>query len=292
MRKWAFTLGLVLSLNANADSCPDGVVKCGTTDDGFTWTISNIKDENNNDVILPSGKIAQELSIQGTGDMKDYTRNGEGIAPWKNPDHPGGMANSAPTITSIVIGDGITSIGVRAFEDMGSVRNISLPEGLKKIGAEAFLGCPISEIHLPDSLEELKDYAFYGAKISNIELPESLEKIGRYSFGDTNHLLNITIPENTTISPWAFERENGIVFIQNVYCSETNESCQALKNRESMNGRVQFYESNGNGYFYNNKWYANVHDIGTPNYIKKRIYTIDEANRVSSKINRFSIRYR
>ena len=292
MRKWAVTLGLVLSLNANADSCPDGVERCGTTEDGFTWTISNIKDENNNDVLLPNGQVAQELNIQGTGDMQDYTRKGEGIAPWKNPDHPGGMANSAPTITSIVIGDGITSIGVRAFEDMGSVRNISLPEGLKKIGAEAFLGCPISEIHLPDSLEELKDYAFYGAKISNIELPESLEKIGRYSFGDTNHLLNITIPENTTISPWAFERENGIVFIQNVYCSETNESCQALKNRESMNGRVQFYESNGNGYFYNNKWYANVHDIGTPNYIKKRIYTIDEANRVSSKINRFSIRYR
>ena len=292
MRKWAFTLGLVLSLNANADSCPDGVVKCGTTDDGFTWTISNIKDENNNDVILPSGKIAQELSIQGTGDMKDYTRNGEGIAPWKNPDHPGGMANSAPTITSIVIGDGITSIGVRAFEDMGSVRNISLPEGLKKIGIEAFNGCPISEIHLPDSLEELKDYAFYGARISNIELPENLEKIGKFSFGDTNHLLNITIPENTTISPLAFIKEGGEVFIQNVYCSETNESCQALKNRESMNGRVQFYESGGGVYFSGNKWYANVHDIGTPNYIKKRIYTIDEANRVSSKINRFSIRYR
>ena len=292
MKKWAFILGLVLSLNANADSCPDGVERCGTTDDGFTWTISNIKDENNNDVILQSGEIAQELNIQGTGDMQDYTRKGEGIAPWKNSDHPGGMANSAPTITSIVIGDGITSIGLRAFEDMGSVRNISLPEGLKKIGAEAFLGCPISEIHLPDSLEELKDYAFYGAQISNIELPENLEKIGKFSFGDTNHLLNITIPENTTISPLAFIKEGGEVFIQNVYCSETNESCQALKNRESMNGRVQFYESNGNGYFYNNKWYANVHDIGTPNYIKKRIYTIDEAQKVTGAKNRVSISYR
>ena len=292
MKKAIFIFSICFIFNAYADECAEDVVRCGTTKDGFTWTISNIKDENNNDVILPSGKIAQELSIQGTGDMKDYTRNGEGIAPWKNPDHPGGKENSAPTITSIVIGEGITSIGVRAFEDMKSVTNITLPEGLKKIGTEAFLGCPISEIHLPDSLEELKNYAFYGARISNIELPESLEKIGSFSFGETNHLLNITIPENTTISPSAFIKEGGEVFIQNVYCSGANESCQALKNRESMNGRVQFYESNGNGYFYNNKWYANVHDIGTPNYIKKRIYTIDEANKVAGDKNRVSIRYR
>ena len=63
MKKIVLVASIFFTYNVYADSCPDGVVRCGTTDDGFTWTISNIKDENNNDVILPNGQIAQELNM-------------------------------------------------------------------------------------------------------------------------------------------------------------------------------------------------------------------------------------
>ncbi len=297
MRKWVFTLGLVLSLNANADSCPDGVVRCGTTDDGFTWTISNIKDENNNDVILPSGEIAQELSIQGTGDMKDYASSAalNNCPPWKEA-LADGSKNAAPTITSIVIGDGITSIGKSAFEYMRSVKNVVLPEGLKIVKAQAFNSCPITELHLPDSLEELGSFAFSSTVASEIILPEGLKKIGEQAFYNTINLSDIVIPEGTNVSVGAFAildgQHNRNIFIQNIYCAGTNTSCQALKNNSYMKDKVQFYESDGNGYFSGNKWYANLHDIGTPNYIKKRIYTIDEAQKVTGDKNRVSIKYR
>ena len=89
MKKAVMILSFFMAFDALADDCPQNAVRCGTTEDGLTWSISNMKDENGNDVTLYGGAIAQELSIQGTGDMKAYEREGEGIAPWKNPDHSG-----------------------------------------------------------------------------------------------------------------------------------------------------------------------------------------------------------
>ncbi len=285
------------TVNAWAIDCLDGVERCGTTEDGLTWSISNIKDENGDNVVLPNGEIAQELKIEGTGDMQSYTRKGEGIAPWKNPDHPGAGHNSAPSIAKVTIGEGITSIGGRAFEDMEYVTSVSLPEGLKKIGKEAFLSCGFSQIELPESLETIGMYAFYATQLSDVKLPENLQKIDYYAFGYILPLSDVIIPDNVNIAQRAFTTEGGsVTYIQNVYCSEVNSSCQALKNEAVMADKVQFYKSDGSGYFSGNRWYQNLQDIGTPNHIKKRIYTIDEAETVLKSIGKdhvsFRIRYK
>ena len=283
MKKIAFIFCTCLIFNAYADDCPDGVLSCGVTDDGLSWEISEVTDENNHTI--------KQLTITGTGAMKDYTRRGETRAPWR--DDTGGAINAAPGITKIVIGDGITSIGGHAFEDMWNVTSISLPEGLISIGQEAYNGClRLSEINLPTSLKKLGDYAFYATYISSIDLPENLETIGSLAFGGDRYLSNITIPEGTNIHVRAFEDEGGRVHIQNVYCSAENTRCQALKNRESMAGKVQFYQKDGDGYFYNNRWYASPNDIIGDKHIKKRIYTIKEANQVTGKANSVKIRYR
>ncbi len=275
MRKYVLILAIMASVNANADECPEGIVRCGTTDDGLSWEISNIKDE--------KGNKSQQLTITGKGAMKDYDRHGDGQAPWKD---------TSLNITNIAIGDGITSIGSHAFEDMYSVKRVSLPEGLTRIETEAFLSCNFSQIDLPSSLETLASYAFYGVPLSSIDLPEGLETIGWLSLGYNPKLLNVTIPENTVVNGRAFEDEGRNVYIQNVYCLDDNTSCQALKNRGSMAGKVHFYQKDSNGYFYNNRWYASPNDISTANHIKKRIYTIDEANKVVGKVNSVKIRYR
>jgi len=48
----------------------------------------------------------------------------------------------------------------------------------------------------------------------------------------------------------------------------------------------------GNQIFHNNRFYNSANDILSGNYDKKRIYTIDEANRASGKKNTFKIRYK
>jgi len=286
-------MGMVLSSNVLADECPKGVVRCGTTEDGLSWSISNIKDENGNDVILSNGEIAQELSIQGTGDMQNYAAKGEGIAPWRKSQT--GDSDTAPTITSVVIGDGITSIGVSAFQKMTSLKSVSLPDGLKKIGVTAFNCCYyLSEINLPSSLETIEDYAFYATTLSDIDLPENLKTIKPRAFGYISTLSSIVIPENTIVISSVFKREgSSLIDIENVYCSEANTSCQALKNDPGMAEKVKFYEPTNEGYFYKNKWYANVNDIGTPNYIKKKIYTLKEAEKLSKETgNTFKLKYK
>ena len=42
----------------------------------------------------------------------------------------------------------------------------------------------------------------------------------------------------------------------------------------------------------NGKFYTSLSDWAKDNYIKKRIYTIDEANAVAGEKNRVSIKYR
>ncbi len=283
MKKIAFIFCTCLIFNAYADDCPDGVLSCGVTDDGLSWEISEVTDENNHTI--------KQLTITGTGAMKDYTRRGETRAPWR--DDTGGAINAAPGITKIVIGDGITSIGGHAFEDMWNVTSISLPEGLISIGQEAFLSCQISEIELPNSVEYLGAYAFYATNLEHIDLPENLETIQGRVFGSTTLLSDITIPEGVNINHGAFEGEDYNAYVQNVYCSGDNASCQALKNRKSMAGKVQFYHSDGDAYFYNNRWYASPNDIIGDNHIKKRIYTIEEANKISKPAgNTLKIKYR
>ena len=59
-----------------------------------------------------------------------------------------------------------------------------------------------------------------------------------------------------------------------------------------MNG-LKTYEKFGNQYYSNGKFYNSFNDIGTPKYIKKRIYTIDEATKVSKETgNTFKLRYK
>lgn len=67
------------------------------------------------------------LTVTGTGEIPDCADG----APWS------GYASS---IESIVLSDGITAIGVHAFENC-AVETVSLPAGLTDVGENAFLGC-------------------------------------------------------------------------------------------------------------------------------------------------------
>ena len=54
----------------------------------------------------------------------------------------------------------------------------------------------------------------------------------------------------------------------------------------------EYIKDDSGGYFYNNKWYSSPNDILNDNHIKKRIYTVDEANKVAKKTNTFKIKYK
>ena len=80
--------------------------------------------------------------------------------------------------------------------------SIILPEGVTKIGDEAFCSCDaLTTVVLPSTVTEIGENAFSSCeKLSSINLPEGLTSIGKNAFYITPSLKDITIP--STVTKW------------------------------------------------------------------------------------------
>lgn len=203
-------------------------------------------------------------------------------------------------ITKIVINEGVASIGHHSFEDMSSVKEVSLPEGLQSIGSESFHNIrSLEKINLPESLRVLGSWSLGTTAISEIIIPENLTAIGGYSFTDTK-IENIVIPANiTSLSAEAFLGSNGYqkTPLKNLYCEAAlMDQCAAavavFKGTDKEVQVISYQKTDDDRFFYKNKWYNNANDILSGDYAKKRIYTVDEASKVTGKKNSLRIRYK
>ena len=288
MKKLLFILSLVLSFNAFADDLPSCGDNCtysyiqnGTDQDGnitYTLTVAPIDPE-------------QTAKVQAYDRYGYTTKENPVYAPWR-----------FENVTSVVIEKGVTDISDHAFEDMQSLKTLKLPEGLKTIGHESFHNTKIQKVDLPSTLTSINSYAFSIGALKEInELPEGLKVIDAQTFSNTQ-IKDWVIPSSVTmLSSSAF----GIglsgydkSLIENLYCAEPiADQCEVAvqwKRDLGQTVNVETYKKNADGtIFYNNHWYQNANDILAPNgHIKKRIYTIDEANKITGKTNNVSITYK
>ena len=148
------------------------------------------------------------LTISGTGPMFDYkSYNG----PWNS---------TRMDIKSIVVGEGITTIGNSAFEGCSKVTSVSLPKTLTRIGGYAFDHCSsLKELSIPDGVTYIGGYAFSCCTFESIKLPSGLKSLGVGAFAYCAHLKEISIP-------------NGVKSLE----VETFQYCTSLENVELPNG--------------------------------------------------------
>lgn len=144
------------------------VTDSGTCGDNLTWTLDS----------------EGTLTISGTGDMTDFEMSVE-APPWygENPE-------SEERIKKIVIEEGVTSIGGRAFSHIQNLTEVSLPHSLQHIGYEAFACC---------------------AALTNITLPDGLTSLGGYVFADSPELEEINVDKNNAV----FSSLDGVMFNKN-----------------------------------------------------------------------------
>ncbi len=145
-----------------------------------------------------SGGVLTVSKTSGTGAMADYAIVIE--QPWNG---------SCASITSIVVGEGVTHIGNRAFQLCSNVTSISLPTTLETIGDYAFYGCShtaLTSITIPDKVTTIGQSAFaYCSKLTSVTIGNSVETIGIYAFQNCSKLTSVTIPDKvTTIGNCAF----------------------------------------------------------------------------------------
>lgn len=100
----------------------------------------------------------------------------------------------------IVIPDGVTHIGDRAFLDCSSLRKIVIPDSVTHIGEDAFWGCTsLIGITIPGNMIRIGDRAFYRCRtLRSITIPESVTSIGEDAFLWCNSLVSVVLPEHFT----------------------------------------------------------------------------------------------
>ena len=142
----------------------------GTCGENLTWELD-----------LETGT----LTISGTGEMTDYLSN----SPWR----------SNADIKSIVLNDGITSIGNNAFYECRNLVSVSIPSSVIRIGYKAFEYCSgLSNITIPSGVINIDDFAFsYCSSLTgDITIPSTVTNIGKYAFNYCSNLTSILIPDS------------------------------------------------------------------------------------------------
>ena len=131
-------------------------------------------------------------------------------------------------LTSVVISNGIESIGLEAFRDCSGLTSITIPKSVEYFGYAAFANCMnLSDVHI-SSIADWCDnhfgayvnpvYAFKsneefaasnplyyakrlyvnGQRVTQLVIPETVTMINDWSFAGCNCLTSISIPESVT----------------------------------------------------------------------------------------------
>ena len=145
-------------------------------------------------------------------------------------------------MTTVIIGNKVSTIGKSAFYRCSSVTSIVVPNSVTRIGDSAFDDCsalnsvyisdigawcnitfensdanPLGNAHallfindelateviIPNSVNSINDYAFYNCNsLTSIELPNSITSIGRRAFEGCSSLTSIEVPSNVASIGW------------------------------------------------------------------------------------------
>ncbi|MBQ9078527.1 MAG: leucine-rich repeat protein [Ruminococcus sp.] len=185
---------------------------CGAQGDNLTWTLDS----------------EGTLTISGKGEMTDCGETF--ITPW---------SSYTENIVSVIIEDGVTTIGHTMFYDCSNLTSVTIPDSVTSIGDGAFEGCTkLNSIKIPDSVTEIGGSAFkntpwLNAQImkdpivivnniliegknctGNVVIPNSVTKIANNAFYECKGLTSVTIPDSvTSIGIYTFKYCHGLTSI-------------------------------------------------------------------------------
>ena len=142
----------------------------GTLESGAKWTFAGGK-----------------LTVTGSGAIPDGELNAA-------------IAEFADQITSVSVGEGITSLGRSAFRRCAKLMAVSLPKTLRAVSYGCFSYCEaLTAVSVPAGVQVIEGSAFMGcAKLGSAALPSTLSAIGDSAFRGCKALKSVALPSGLT----------------------------------------------------------------------------------------------
>lgn len=192
------------------------VLMFGTFDVTYGATIENtVTTQSTATTIVKSGECGENvtytldsnglLKISGSGNMNDYYIGNSPF--YLNKD-----------IKEIVIGDGVTSIGMSVFDSCSSLTSIEIPVGVTSLKDFVFYGCSsLTSITIPEGLTSIDGGAFQNcSSLTSIAIPAGVTSIGSSAFESCSSLTSIAILAGvTSIGESAFKDCSNL---NTIYC--------------------------------------------------------------------------
>lgn len=256
--------------------------------------------------VVDSGKCGTNAKwmLTGTGDDLTLTISGSGIM--ANYDYADGPWGNRKDVKTLVVEEGITSVGKYAFMGLSGLQQVSLPDTLTVIKRFAFYKCEaLEEIRIPEGVTSIEYAAFsgcssltdaalpdsvctFGSEVFNkctslreIILPDNLNTIGSYCFYGCSSLREIVLPDSvSSIGESVFARCSGlksIVIPKNVTVIKANAfyGCSSLKSISFPNG----LKGIGNSAF---EGCSSLKSVSLPNTVKTIGYGAFEGTGLTS----------
>jgi hypothetical protein len=155
----------------------------GTTGCKKSWT-QNDEQQRGTTGTLTWTLEKDTLTISGVGAMLDYFY--PDYAPW--------YSNSL-SISAVIIGDSITSIGSSAFFRCSNLTSITVPDSLTSIGTAAFYRCSsLTAVTIPKNVKSIGAYAFARcSNLTSVTVLGKLTNIGKDAFPGCDSLTAVSV---------------------------------------------------------------------------------------------------
>ena len=126
--------------------------------------------------------------VKGTGAMYDYDLESNRSPFYRN-----------DAVRSVVVSEGITTVGEDAFERCLNLESVSLPTSLTSIGSGAFMPADeypsaagkLNSITIPDAVTTLGGAVFWGAALTSLTVPRNVATVGKYVCRDCTRLTSV-----------------------------------------------------------------------------------------------------
>ena len=202
------------------------VVDSGKCGNNLTWTLDS----------------EGTLTISGSGKMDDYSvfwGAGESGASYCESDVPWNQYSRSDLllrkvlndqIKKVSLPDGITRIGANAFNVLHLVRGIGIPSSVESIGKSAFSDCSeLENVTIPLGVKEIEEYAFESCDaLTSIIIPPSVRSIGKGAFRDCLNLKTVAIP--ASVISIGYDTFNFCIELSDIYFEVTQEQWEQLEN--------------------------------------------------------------